>query len=128
MPHINHPNFGWGADDATTCAQARNYRLFEIHNGHPSVNNLGGGGVPGMEEVWDRLLSSGKIVYGIAVDDAHMFKQPGNPSVSGPGRGWVTVRAPRLERAGADGGAGARRLLRVDRRGARRRARDRART
>jgi hypothetical protein len=96
VPHINHPNFGWGLT-TQDLQQARNYRLFEIHNGHPTVNNLGGGGVPGMEEVWDRLLSAGKTVYGIAVDDAHVFKQPGNPSVSGPGRGWVTVRAPRLE-------------------------------
>ena len=29
--------------------------------------------------------------------DAHVFKQPGNPAVAGPGRGWVMVRAPRLE-------------------------------
>ncbi|HET9362839.1 MAG TPA: CehA/McbA family metallohydrolase [Vicinamibacterales bacterium] len=95
VPHINHPNFGWAVtfDDLQT---AKNYRLFEIHNGHPSVNNEGGGGVPGLEEVWDRLLTSGTIVYGLATDDAHVFKDPGNPTVSGPGRGWVTVRAPRL--------------------------------
>jgi hypothetical protein len=36
-------------------------------------------------------------MYGIAVDDAHTFKQPGNPAVAGPGRGWVMVRAARLE-------------------------------
>ena len=40
------------------------------------------------------------MVYGMATDDAHVFKDPGNPMVSGPGRGWVMVRAPRLE-AGA---------------------------
>jgi hypothetical protein len=99
VPHINHPNFGWAmtSDDLRT---ARNYKLFEIHNGHPSVNNEGGGGVPGLEEVWDRILSNGSIVYGMATDDAHVFKDPGNPLVSGPGRGWVMVRAPRLE-AGA---------------------------
>jgi hypothetical protein len=61
------------------------------------VNNLGGGGVPGLEEVWDRILSSGKLMYGIAVDDAHTFKQPGNPAVPLPGTGWVYVRAPRLD-------------------------------
>jgi hypothetical protein len=49
-----------------------------------------------MEEVWDRILSSGKLIYGIADDDAHVFKQPGNPNVPGPGRGWVVVRAERL--------------------------------
>ena len=64
------------------------------------MNNLGGGGVPGLEEVWDRLLTGGSMVYGMATDDAHVFKDPGNPMVSGPGRGWVMVRAPRLE-AGA---------------------------
>jgi hypothetical protein len=74
----------------------RNDRLFEIYNGHHQVNNLGGGGVPGMEEVWDRILSSGKLIYGLADDDAHTFKQPGNPNVPGPGRGWVYVHADRL--------------------------------
>ena len=119
-PHINHPNFGWAltTDDLQ---QAKNYKLFEIHNGHPSVNNMGGGGVPGLEEVWDRLLTSGSMVYGMAADDAHVFKQPGNPMVSGPGRGWVMVRARAPRRRRIDGVAGARRLLRVHRRRARRR-------
>jgi hypothetical protein len=95
VPHINHPNFGWAitVDDLKA---VRNDRLFEIYNGHHQVNNLGGGGVPGMEEAWDRILSSGKLIYGLADDDAHVFKQPGNPDVPGPGRGWVMVRAERL--------------------------------
>ncbi len=96
IPHINHPNFGW-ALTSEDLRQARNYKLFEIHSGHPGVNNVGGGGVPGLEEVWDRLLTSGMMVYGMAVDDAHTFKDPGNPTVSAPGRGWVMVRAPRLD-------------------------------
>lgn len=96
IPHINHPNFRW-AITAAELQQVRNNKLLEIYNGHPQVNNVGGGGVPGMEEVWDSVLSSGVLVYGIAVDDAHVFKQPGNPEVAGPGRGWVSVRAARLE-------------------------------
>ncbi len=96
IPHINHPNFLW-AMTADELREVQRYRLFEVFNGHPLVNQEGGGGVPGLEEIWDRLLSSGKLVYGIAVDDAHTFKQPGNPNVAGPGRGWVMVRAPRLE-------------------------------
>jgi hypothetical protein len=95
VPHINHPNFGW-AITAADLEAVRNDKLFEIYNGHHQVNNLGGGGVPGMEEVWDRILSSGKLIYGIADDDAHVFKQPGNPDVPGPGRGWVVVRSARL--------------------------------
>jgi hypothetical protein len=95
IPHINHPNFGW-AITADELKGLRNDKLFEIYNGHPQVNNAGGGGVPGMEEVWDRILSSGKLIYGLADDDAHVFKQPGNPNVAGPGRGWVFVHADRL--------------------------------
>ena len=96
VPHVNHPNFRW-AFSIEELRQVRNMRLLEIFNGHPQVNNLGGGGVPGLEEVWDALLSSGTLMYGIAVDDAHTFKQPGNAAVAGPGRGWVMVRAERLE-------------------------------
>jgi len=96
IPHINHPNFRW-AVTPDELRQVRNTRLFEIYNGHPQVNNLGGGGAPGLEEAWDFILSTGRMINGIAVDDAHSFKQPGNPAVAGPGRGWVMVRAARLE-------------------------------
>ena len=96
IPHVNHPNFGWALtpDDL---AQLERTRLFEIYNGHPQVNNAGGGNVPGLEEVWDRVLGSGRLMFGIAVDDAHHFKRPGDPLASGPGRGWVQVRASRLD-------------------------------
>jgi hypothetical protein len=96
IPHINHPNFGW-AISGEELQQVRGTKLFEIYNGHPFVNNLGGGGVPGLEDMWDVLLSRGFLLYGLAVDDAHVFKQPGNPDVAGPGRGWIHVRAPNLE-------------------------------
>ncbi len=96
VPHINHPNFQWSITP-DELRQVENNRLFEIYNGHPQVNNVGGGGVAGLEGAWDAILSSGKLLYGIAVDDAHTFKQPGNPNVAGPGRGWVMVRAARLE-------------------------------
>jgi predicted metal-dependent phosphoesterase TrpH len=96
VPHINHPNFTW-ALTADQLQQVRDNTLFEIHNGHPMVNNAGGGGVPGLEAAWDAILSNGVLLYGIAVDDAHHFKQPWNRELALPGRAWVTVRAPRLE-------------------------------
>jgi hypothetical protein len=96
IPHVNHPNFRWSIS-TEELQLVRNNRLLEIFNGHPMVNNVGGGGVPGLEQVWDAILSSGALLYGIAVDDAHIFKDPGNPAVAGPGRGWVVVRATRLE-------------------------------
>ena len=96
VPSINHPNFGW-AISADELGQVQRTRLFEVFNGHPTVNNLGGGGVPGLEETWDRILSSGKLLYGIAVDDAHVFKRPEDKTAPRPGTGWVHVRVPRLE-------------------------------
>ena len=96
VPSINHPNFGW-AISADDLASVQRTKLFEVYNGHPMVNNLGGGGVPGLEQVWDRLLSGGKLMYGIAVDDAHHFKRPWDPGASSPGHGWVYVQAAALE-------------------------------
>jgi hypothetical protein len=96
IPSINHPNYGW-AISADELAQLQRTKLFEVFNGHPLVNNLGGGGVPGLEETWDRILSSGKLLYGVAVDDAHYFKRPEDKTAPRPGFGWVYVRAARLE-------------------------------
>jgi hypothetical protein len=94
VPHINHPNFGW-AINADVLRAVQNNRLFEIFNGHSKVNNFGGGGSPGLEEMWDQILSAGKLLYGIAVDDAHHFKVF-SPKHDNPGRGWIVVRAPEL--------------------------------
>ena len=98
VPHINHPNFGW-AISADVLARVRNDKLLEIHNAHPLVHNEGGGTSPGMEQVWDRLLSSGKRIYGIAVDDAHHFVGEFAAGRANPGRGWVSVRAASLDAA-----------------------------
>ena len=96
IPSINHPNFGW-AISAEELASVQRTRLFEVYNGHPRVNNAGGGGVPGLEDAWDRVLTSGKLIYGIAVDDAHHFKRPWDPTAVSPGHGWVYVQAGALE-------------------------------
>jgi hypothetical protein len=96
VPHINHPNFNWSIT-ADELRSVRNNKLFEIYNGHPMVNNAGGGGTPGTEAAWDAILTSGTLLYGIAVDDAHHFKDLGNPELAGPGRGWIVVRAAALE-------------------------------
>ena len=95
VPHINHPNYGW-AISVDDLKKIERHRLFEIFNGHPLVNNVGGGGQPSMEEVWDILLTSGKLLFGIAVDDAHHFKRPYDPWAARPGQGWVVVRAEKL--------------------------------
>jgi hypothetical protein len=95
VPHVNHPNFGWSLGPGDLAAVGH-YRLLEIFNGHPSVHNQGGGGSPGMEEVWDILLTQGKRIYGIAVDDAHHYLGEFSANRANPGRAWVVVKAPEL--------------------------------
>ena len=95
VPQINHPNFGW-ALSARDIIATRNVMLLDIHNGHPLVNNIGGGGSPGTEAIWDEVLSSGRLIYGVAVDDSHFFKRLGDRSVPTPGQAWVYVRASEL--------------------------------
>lgn len=96
VPHINHPNFQWAISPEELGA-VRNNKLFEVYNGHPMVNNLGGGDRPSLEQTWDMLLSQGLLLYGLATDDAHHFKRPWDATASRPGQGWVVVRAAALE-------------------------------
>ena len=95
VPHINHPNFLW-ALNADHIRMVKNDKLFEIYNGHSSVHNHGGSGNPGLEQMWDDILTHGKLIYGIAVDDAHHFKGEFSRDRANPGRGWIVVRATEL--------------------------------
>ncbi|MEO8596667.1 MAG: CehA/McbA family metallohydrolase [Candidatus Solibacter sp.] len=94
LPSINHPNYGW-AVTADDLLRVQNLGLMEVYNGHPTVNNVGGGGFQSLDEMWDVLLSAGRRIKGIAVDDAHHFKRFGR-EFANPGRGWIEVRAEEL--------------------------------
>lgn len=96
MVHLNHPNFGWGVS-VQDIIDLKGERFFEVHNGHPYVNNYGDSLHPGMEEMWDRInvayLNRGQaIMYGLATDDSHNYHQFGK-AFSNSGRGWVMVKA-----------------------------------
>ena len=92
VPLINHPNFGW-AFDADELLQLRDFTLLEIASGHPYVNTQG---PPSAESMWDALLTKGRRVYGVAVDDSHHWKRPlGDTDVALPGKAWVVVHAER---------------------------------
>jgi hypothetical protein len=93
-PIINHPNFRW-ALQISDIRPVRNCFLFELWNGHPTVNNLGDGTHPSTERMWDELLTDGMVIYGVSSDDVHNLKVIGRPK-SNPGRGWVMVRAAEL--------------------------------
>lgn len=92
---INHPNYGWTFTPADLDGSP-GARLLEVFNGHPQVNNAGGGGLPSAEALWDAMLTAGQRVFAVASDDTHGVKQPGSRSAPYPGRGWVVVRASRL--------------------------------
>src|SRR5688572_7439061 len=94
IPSVNHPNFHW-AITIQDMLSVKGLGLFEVYNGHPMVNNDGGGGFASLDEMWDALLSAGQRLYGIAVDDAHHFKRFGK-EYSNPGHGWIHVRADSL--------------------------------
>lgn len=98
VPQLNHPNFGWAAT-SEDIMQLKNVFLLEIFNGHPLVNNFGGGGSPSVEAMWDAVLSSGMVMYGIAVDDVHSVKRLGDRAVPTPGHGWIMVRSNELTQA-----------------------------
>ena len=94
IPSLNHPNFRWGVS-AEELRSIEGLKLFEVYNGHPATNDFGSTEHVGLEEMWDMLLSSGRKSFGIAVDDAHVFKTI-SPTESNPGRGWISVQAPDL--------------------------------
>lgn len=99
FPHINHPNFMW-ALTAEDLIAVEGERFFEVYNGHPLVHNLGDARRPGMDRLWDivlteRLARGGEPLYGLATDDAHNYHEY-QPDRANPGRGWVMVRATAL--------------------------------
>lgn len=100
LVQINHPNFGWSLTGADL-ARVENGNFVEIWNGHPQVNNFGGGGVPSAESMWDEALTAGKRLFAIADDDAHHFKidRLADPTAAAPGRGWIFVRAATVDAA-----------------------------
>lgn len=86
---INHPNFGW-AFGAEELLQLERANFLEIASGHPFVNAEG---PPSVESMWDRMLTAGKKIYGVAVDDMHHLKRVFDSDVVLPGKAWVVVRA-----------------------------------
>lgn len=93
IPLVNHPNFGW-AFGAKELLELRGVTLLEIASGHPYVNAQG---PPSAESMWDELLTAGKRVWGVAVDDSHHLKRPWDTDVALPGKAWVVVRAEKAD-------------------------------
>ena len=91
---INHPNGSW-AFDHETISQVTGATMMEVYNGWPGANNGGAPGRPGVERMWDAVLSSGRAIFGVATDDSHNYGDF-TPLRANPGRGWSMVRAAEL--------------------------------
>jgi len=100
LAHVNHPNFHY-AITGEDLAHVTEEEFFEAYNGHPGINHLGDDMHPSDEKIWDiantiRLAElNGPPLLGVATDDSHTY-HGGDAS---PGRGWIMVRAKKLEAA-----------------------------
>jgi histidinol phosphatase-like PHP family hydrolase len=98
--HLNHPNFQWSIT-AEDIAHVLEEEFFEVYNGHPGINHLGSKerGRESDEHIWDiantlRLAElGGPVLLGVATDDSHTY-HGGDVK---PGRGWIMVRAEKLD-------------------------------
>jgi hypothetical protein len=103
LPIAAHPNLTYAltARDLLASDQTPGPRFFEVWNTEPGMNNLGGGDRPSTEQIWDAVLSAGRVMYATAVDDSHHFydfissRVAGSP-LSNPGKAWIVVRAREL--------------------------------
>ena len=94
LASINHPNYQW-AFNHEHISKVVGATMMEIYNAIPVTNSNGAPGRPGTEEIWDRVLSAGRVIWGAASDDSHNYHDF-TPELSNPGRGWLMVRASTL--------------------------------
>ena len=99
---INHPNYEW-AFDHRALSRVEGASLLEVFNGHPRANVFGAPGRPSYEQIWDSVLSAGRVIFGVATDDSHNYHDF-TPGHSNPGRGWVMVEADELTQDAIVGG------------------------
>ncbi len=108
IPAIAHPNLTWAAGvEELLGVDSETLRHFEMITAEPGMNDSGGGGRPSTTEMWDQVLSNGRVLYAIAADDSHHIDRigPEMRPVDGeihtyppalPGRTSVYVRATEL--------------------------------
>ncbi len=103
LPIAAHPNLTYALthQDLLASDQVQGPRFFEVWNTEPGMNNLGGGGKPSTEQIWDAVLSARRVMYGTAVDDSHHFyefisSREAQSRLSNPGKAWIMVRASEL--------------------------------
>ena len=97
---IAHPNYLW-AFDHREISMVTGAACMEIYSPHRNMN-----GAPGKystEQIWDNVLTSGRPIWAVAVDDSHDYYDFGSLNYN-PGYGWIVVRATELTRDAIVGG------------------------
>jgi predicted metal-dependent phosphoesterase TrpH len=79
---LNHPTWHSLPVHAGQLFSIDNLKFIEIYNAHVQSQ---------CEELWDDLLSGGKLIYGVASDDSHHL-------IPEAGSAWIVVRASVLTR------------------------------
>lgn len=95
IAQLNHPLWRWAFDEKSI-APLKGVSLLEVCNNNRECNNVSAGKSTGMEGIWDRLLSLGRVFYATASDDAHSYEGIHKPYASYPGTAWIMVKAPAL--------------------------------
>ena len=89
-----HPNFAWSWNDKHLLkTDPATVRHFELRNAEHGMNDLGGGGRPSTEEMWDNVLSTGRPLYALATDDSHHFDDFGTDDFFAGGIPYVQAKA-----------------------------------
>lgn len=100
IPQVNHPNLHWSVAE-TDLDRLEGPYLMEVWNSFSIASNLGGVDEQGTrrrstEELWDALLTSGRVVWGTATDDGHEYEDFADREAPTPGKGWILVNADEL--------------------------------
>src|SRR6185503_1217561 len=97
IAQLDHPHFHFSADARVlTSLSQHGLRLFEISNAALDAQHPGGrqDAEASAERLWDEVLSTGAVIYGVASDDAHHFadadeRRRQRKSAYVGDRGWI---------------------------------------
>lgn len=95
IPVLCHPGWNWTFDNDVV-SKIKRCGHFEICNASPDCNSFPIPGYQPLEDMWDRLLSSGHRYYGLANDDAHEYYNPSTNRSPHAALGYNVVKIPSL--------------------------------
>ncbi|MFA6075826.1 MAG: CehA/McbA family metallohydrolase [Negativicutes bacterium] len=76
LPILAHPNWTYMWDSVEALG-LHNVAHFEVHNGSTDCNTFAAGGKQGTDDIWNAILNTGRLFYGVGSDDAHVHAYDG---------------------------------------------------